>query len=95
MSQPMPGQPIIYLDRDDSGSDKVTLRTGVVAEQSGAGEAGMVAVVPSDAEVATMVPASAVVSAPAQAHATNRQPRNPLRGAHPGRHRRNDNKARA
>lgn len=78
----------MYLDRDHSGPDKVTLRTGVVAQQSDIGEAGMVAVVPSDTEMATMVPATAVVSAPARAHASNRQPRNPLRGTRAGRHRR-------
>ena len=83
----------MYLDRDHGGPDKVTLRTGVVAEQSGPGEPGLVAVVPSDAESATMVPVSAVVSAPARAHASNRQPRNPLRGSRAGRHRREESSA--
>ena len=88
MSQPAPGQPVMYLDRDGSGPDKVTLRTGVVAEQSGTGEPGMLAVVPAGGRAPTLVPTAAIVSAPARAHASNRQPRNPLRGSRAGRHRR-------
>lgn len=83
----------MYLERDGSGPDKVTLRTGVVAEQSDAGKPGMLAVVSSDGEPATMVPVSAVVNAPARAHASNRQPRNPLRGTRAGRHRRDETRA--
>lgn len=80
----------MYLDRDEDGPDKVTLRTGVVAEPNGSGEPGMLAVVPADADSATMVPVSAVVGAPARAHASNRLPGNPLRGTRAGRHRRHD-----